>query len=83
MRAWVASLYQVLIAHRSPTPLWATGGVAWLTVTATGCLACGIVAYRLGKGTAKRRETLSRYCTTTHRRSAEPRHGFGNSYSSA
>lgn len=61
LTAGVASLYHVLIARQSPTPMWGTGGLVWLAVTATGCLAGGIIAFRLGERTAKRRGTLSRY----------------------
>ena len=61
LTAGVASLYHVLIARQSPTPMWGTGGLVWLAVTATGYLAGGIIAFQLGERTAKRRGTLSRY----------------------
>ncbi len=61
LTAGVAGLYHALIAHRSPLPMWGTGGLVWLAVTATGYLAGGIIAFQLGEHTAKRRGTLSRY----------------------
>jgi ABC-type polysaccharide/polyol phosphate export permease len=57
----VANLYDVLIQHQPVTSPWGDGGLLLLAVTAVGYLLAGIVAFRLGERTAKRRGTLARY----------------------
>jgi ABC-2 type transport system permease protein len=59
LTAGVASLYEVLFRHESVTAAWGMGGLVWLLATAY--LAAGILAFRLGEHTAKRRGTLARY----------------------
>ena len=61
LTAGVASLDNVMLGHRSVTRAWGIGGLVWLLVTAVGYLAAGILAFRLGEHTAKRRGTLARY----------------------
>ncbi len=61
LTAGVASLYEVLFRHESVTAAWGMGGLVWLLVTAAAYLAAGILAFRLGEHTAKRRVTLARY----------------------
>ncbi|MGH3622070.1 MAG: hypothetical protein ACRDQ5_09815 [Sciscionella sp.] len=57
----VASLYRVLFLDQPVTSPWGTGGLVWLVVTAAAYPAAGILAFRLGERTAKRRGTLGRY----------------------
>jgi ABC-type multidrug transport system permease subunit len=57
----VASLNNVMLRHGSATQPWGMGGLVWLLVTAAGYLLAGILAFRLGERTAKRRGTLARY----------------------
>jgi len=61
LTAGVANLYDTLFQHRSAFAAWGTGGLIWLLVTAAVYLAVGILAFRLGEHTAKRRGTLARY----------------------
>jgi ABC-type polysaccharide/polyol phosphate export permease len=61
LTAGVASLYNVLLGHRPVATAWGMGGLVWLLVTAAAYLAVGILAFRLGEYTAKRRGTLARY----------------------
>jgi ABC-2 type transport system permease protein len=59
--AGVGSLYGVLLGHRPVTALWGTGGLVWVLVTAAAYLAAGVLAFRLGERSAKRRGTLGQY----------------------
>jgi ABC-2 type transport system permease protein len=61
LTAEIASLYGVLLGHRSVTAPWGTGGLVWLLITAAAYLAAGILAFRLGERTAKTRGTLGSY----------------------
>jgi ABC-2 type transport system permease protein len=61
LTAGVASLYGVLLGHRSATALWGTGGLVWLLVTAAAYLNAGILAFRGFERVAKTRGTLTRY----------------------
>jgi hypothetical protein len=61
LTAGVASLNNVMLRHRSVTQPWGMGGLVWLLVTAAGYLLAGILAFRLGEHTAKRRGSLARY----------------------
>jgi hypothetical protein len=60
LTAGVASLYEVLFRHESVTAAWGMGGPVWLLATAAGYLAAGILSFRRGEHTAKRRGTLAR-----------------------
>jgi ABC-type polysaccharide/polyol phosphate export permease len=57
----VASLYQTMFLTRSLAGQWSDGVLAWLAGTAAAYLGAGILAFRLGERTAKRRGTLGRY----------------------
>ncbi len=57
----VATLCRVLFQHQPVNSPWGIGGLVWLLVTAPGYLIAGILAFRLGERTAKRRGTLGRY----------------------
>ena len=61
LTAGIASLNNLMLRHRSITQALGMGGLVWLVVTATGYLAAGILAFRLGEHTAKRRGSLARY----------------------
>jgi ABC-2 type transport system permease protein len=61
LTAGIASLYGVMLGHRSVTALWGTGGLIWLLVTAAAYLAAGILAFRLCERAAKTRGSLARY----------------------
>ena len=61
LTAGIASLNNVMLQHRSVTAAWGMGGLVWLLLTAAGYLLAGILAFRLGEHTAKRRGTLARY----------------------
>jgi ABC-2 type transport system permease protein len=57
----VASLYGVLLGHRSVTGLWGTGGLVWVIVTAIAYLAAGIGTFRVLEHITKTRGTLGAY----------------------
>lgn len=57
----VASLYRVLIGHRSVSEPWGTGGLTWLLVTAAGYLVAGILAFSLAGRIARTRGSLGQY----------------------
>jgi ABC-2 type transport system permease protein len=57
----VASLYQTMLQGRSLSAQWHDGVLVWLAATAAAYLLAGILAFRLGERTAKRRGTLGRY----------------------
>jgi hypothetical protein len=57
----VASLYGVTLSHRGVTQLWGTGGLLWVTVTATAYLAAGIGTFRVLEHLTKTRGTLGAY----------------------
>jgi ABC-2 type transport system permease protein len=57
----VAGLYRVLFLHQPATSPWGTGGLVWSLVTAGAYLIAGILLFRLGEWTAKRRGSLGRY----------------------
>jgi ABC-2 type transport system permease protein len=61
MTSFLASLYGVLLGHKPAFALWGTGGLVWMLITAAAYLAVGILAFRLGEQTAKRRGTLGHY----------------------
>ncbi len=61
LTAGIASLYGVMLGHRSVNALWGTGGLVWVLVTAAGYLAAGILAFRLCERVAKIRGSLARY----------------------
>ncbi|WAX59176.1 ABC transporter permease [Jatrophihabitans cynanchi] len=61
LTAGIASLNNLMLDHRSISQTWGTGGLVPLMVTAAGYLAAGILAFRLGDHTAKRRGSLARY----------------------
>jgi ABC-2 type transport system permease protein len=61
LTAGIASLNNVMLQDRSLTQAWGMGGLIGLLVAAAGYLLAGILAFRLGEHTAKRRGTLARY----------------------
>ncbi|HYS41614.1 MAG TPA: hypothetical protein VEO01_38850 [Pseudonocardiaceae bacterium] len=61
LTAGVASLNNLMLQHRPVIAAWGMGGLVWLLVTSAAYLTAGILAFRLGEHTAKRRGTLARY----------------------
>jgi hypothetical protein len=61
LTAGIASLNNLMLDHRPISQAWGTGGLVPLLATAAGYLAAGMIAFRLGDHTAKRRGSLARY----------------------
>lgn len=57
----VGSLYKALFTDQPVTSPWGIGGLVPLLLTTAAYLAAGILAFKLGERTAKRRGTLGRY----------------------
>ncbi|MDR2983472.1 MAG: hypothetical protein LBV34_01400, partial [Nocardiopsaceae bacterium] len=57
----VASLYGVMLGHRSVTHLWGTGGLVWIAITAAAYLAAGVAIFRVLERVAKARGALGAY----------------------
>lgn len=57
----VASLYGVMLGHRSVTGLWGSGGLVWVIVTAIAYLVAGIGVFRVLEHITKTRGTLGAY----------------------
>lgn len=61
LTSFLASLYGVLLGRQSAFAMWGTGGLVSMLVTTAAYLTAGIVAFRIGEHTAKRRGTLGQY----------------------
>lgn len=61
LNAGLENIFGVLFEGASGTALWGEGGLVWVVAIAAAYLTIGIVVFRLGERTAKRRSVLGRY----------------------